>query len=104
MKLFHICFVCIDDKSVSKMAEHLIKNYGFTIKSYLFDGTLVLTSEYGFLIDVSLKDAFCRSRYDGYHIIFLQDDIFDELHGDAVEKTKYTDDIISWIEPSTFRI
>ena len=81
-----------------------MKNYGFTIKSYLLDGTLFLMSEYGFLIDISLKDVFYRSRYDGYNIIFLQDDIFDELYNNAVEKTKYTDDIISWIEPSTFRL
>lgn len=94
-------FICKDAESMRLVARHLVLNYGFQAK-WKDEEIYGLTQETGQYAYIMLPSTLKIMRGSRYQIVFIDQDIYDDVCEDARGYICYTDMMIGHVEPVPF--
>lgn len=99
----NIAFVCKNEKSAKRTIKYLEDECGFDL-IWREEGWWRLKSANGQLVEIWTQGPFNTMRAYRYHIVFVEECIYEKMYEKACCNTSYTDHIISCITPTPFRI
>lgn len=97
-----IAFVCKNTESAKRTIKHLENEYGFDL-IWSESRWWRLKSANGQLVEIWTQGPFNTMRSYRYHIVFIEECIYEKMYEKACFNTSYIDDI-SYITPAPFRL
>ena len=94
-------FICKDAESMRLVARHLVLNYGFQAK-WKDEEIYELIQETGQYAYIMLPSTLKIMRGSRYQIVFIDQDIYNDVCEDARGYIGYTDMMIGRVEPVPF--
>ena len=94
-------FICKDAESMKLVARHLVLDYGFQVK-WNDEEIYELTQETGQYAYIMLPLTLKIMRGSRYQIVFIDQNIYDDVCEDARGYIGYTDMMIGRVEPVPF--
>lgn len=97
-----IAFVCKNTESAKRTIKHLENEYGFDL-IWREEEWWRLKSANNELVEIWTQELFNVMRAYRYHIVFVEECIYEKMYEKACCSTSYIDDI-SYITPAPFRL
>lgn len=97
-----IAFVCKNTESAKRIIKRLEDEYGFDL-TWREEEWWRLKSANGQLVEIWTQGLFNIMRAYRYHIVFVEECIYEKMYEKACCNTSYIDDI-SCITPAPFRL